>query len=54
MSLLTLYAKRFGFAERCITKGKRNMITEYYLFVFGRKGEVLLEPAHLSLSQFAW
>ena len=54
MSLLILYAKRFGFAERCISESERNMVTEYYLFVFGREGEVLLEPAHLPLSQFAW
>ena len=54
MSLLTFYAKRFGFAERCISEGERNMVTEYYLFVFGSEGEVLLEPAHLTLSQFAW
>ena len=54
MSLLILYAKRFGFAERCISEGERNMVTEYYLFVFGREGEILFEPAHLPLSQFAW
>ena len=53
MPLLIGIAQRLRLAERRITKGKRNMITEYHLHILWREGEILLQPAHLPFTQFA-
>lgn len=53
VSLLMGIGQRLRLAERRITKGKRNMITEYHLHILWREGEILLQPAHLPFTQFA-
>ena len=50
MSLLMGIGQRLRLAERSITKGKRNMITEYHLHILWREGEILLQPLHLALT----
>ena len=50
MPLLIGIGQRLRLAERRITKGKRNMITEYHLHFLWREGEILLQPANLALT----
>ena len=50
VSLLMGIGQRLRLAERRITKGKRNMITEYHLHILWREGEILLQPLHLALT----
>ena len=50
MPLLIGIGQRLCLAERRITKGKRNMITEYHLHILWREGEILLQPLHLALT----
>ena len=50
MPLLIGIGQRLRLAERRITEGKRNMITEYHLHILWREGEILLQPLHLALT----
>ena len=45
--------QRLRLAERCITEGERDMIAEHHLHILRRKGEILLQPLHLALTQFS-
>ncbi len=54
MSLLVgIGGERLRLAERCITEGKRDMIAEHHLHILGCKGQILLQPFYLALTQFS-